>query len=254
MGRPITLFTGQWTDLSLETLAEKAEEWGYDGLELACWGGHFDVEQAVENKDYCDERKKLLGKCDLEVWAISNHSVGQMVLDPNDYRSDGWVPAELKGKPEEKTAWAIEEMKRTAVAARKLGISVVNGFTGSSIWHLVYPYPPLDADDIRKGYDLFAERWGPILDVFQENGIKFALEVHPTEIAFDIYSTELALSAIGNHPAFGFNFDPSHLLWQMVDPVEFIWSFPDRIFHVHAKDAKNDRHGDCSIDHLLCCR
>jgi sugar phosphate isomerase/epimerase len=195
VGRPITLVTGQWTDLSLETLSQKAAKWGYDGLELACWGGHFDVGQGASSKAYCEQHKALLGQYGLKVWAISNHLAGQMVLDPNDHRSDDWAPAELRGKPEEKSAWAAEEMKRTAIAARNMGVSVVNGFTGSSIWHLFYPFPPLDADDIKKGYDLFAERWGPILDVFQDNGIKFALEVHPTEIAFDIYSTHMALTA-----------------------------------------------------------
>ena len=247
MGRPITLVTGQWPAHPLETLAQKASGWGYDGLELACWGGHFDVAKGAEGTQYCEERKALLARYGLNVWAISNHLVGQMVLDPNDHRSDDWVPEELKGKPEEKSEWAIAEMKRTAVAARNMGVSIVNGFTGSSIWHLVYPFPPLDPDDVKKGYDLFAERWGPILDVFQENGVKFALEVHPTEIAFDIYSTHMALEAIGHHPAFGFNFDPSHLLWQMVDPVQFIREFPDRIFHVHAKDAVTNFDGRAGV-------
>lgn len=237
MGRPVTIFTGQWADLALEVMAKKAAEWGYDGLELACWGDHFEVGKAWNSKEYCEGQKAILAGHGLKVWAISNHITGQMVLDPNDSRSDVWVPAELHGKPEEKALWAIEEMKRTALAAKELGVSVVNGFTGSSIWRYIYPFPPLNENDIKEGYDLFAERWGPIFDVYQENGIKFALEVHPSEIAFDIYSTRMALDAVGNHPAFGFNFDPSHLLWQMVDPVEFIREFPDRIYHVHIKDA-----------------
>jgi len=99
---------------------------------------------------------------------------------------------------------------------------------------------------IDDGFKLFADRWNPILDVFAENGIKFALEVHPTEIAFDIYTAQRALEAINHRPEFGFNFDPSHLLWQFVDPVEFIRAFPDRIYHVHVKDtivALNGRSG-----------
>lgn len=247
MGRPVTIFTGQWADLPLAVMAEKAGKWGYDGLELACWGDHFEVSKAHESKAYCDDRKAILAKHGLKVWSVSNHLTGQMVLDPNDHRSDAWVPAELRGKPEEKSAWAAEEMKRTAVAAKNLGVSVVNGFTGSSIWRYIYPFPPLHDNDIKQGFDLFAERWGPILDVFQQNGTRFALEVHPTEIAFDIYSTQMALEAVGNHPAFGFNFDPSHLLWQMVDPVEFIREFPDRIYHVHVKDAITALNGRTGI-------
>lgn len=247
MLRPVTLFTGQWADLPLATLAEKAQAFGYDGLELACSGDHFVVERALNEDGYVEKQRALLAERNLKVWAISNHLVGQMVLDPNDHRSDAWVPAELAGDPEGKRAWAIEEMKRTAKAAKRLGVSVVTGFTGSSIWRYIYPWPPVSADDIKKGYDFFAEKWGPILDVFAENGVKFALEVHPTEIAFDLYSSQRALEAVGHHPAFGFNFDPSHLLWQGVDPAEFIYTFPDRIFHVHMKDVKLNMNGRAGV-------
>ena len=128
-------------------------------------------------------------------------------------------------------------MKNTARAAQKLGVKVVNGFTGSSIWHLLYSFPPVSPAMIDDGFKLLAERFNPILDVFAECGVKFALEVHPTEIAFDLYSTERALEALNYRKEFGFNFDPSHLIWQGVDPVEFIRAFPDRIYHVHMKDA-----------------
>lgn len=236
--RPITLFTGQWADLPLETLAAKVSSWGYDGLELACWGDHFEIGKAVSDEGYCDAKRALLKKRGLDCWALGAHLIGQLVLDPNDHRTDAWVPGELAGDPEGKRAWAIEEMKRAARAAKRFGVKVVNGFTGSPIWHFIYPFPPVTKEDIKKGYDRFAEVWGPILDVFQEEGVKFALEVHPGEIAFDLYSAEMALEAIGHHPAFGFNFDPSHLIWQQVDPVQFLYRFPDRIFHVHAKDAE----------------
>ena len=159
------------------------------------------------------------------------------MLDHNDARTDDWVPAAIRGDAKKKTEWAIQEMKDTARAAQRLGVKVVNGFTGSSIWHLLYSFPPVSDATIDEGFKLFADRWNPILDVFKECGVKFALEVHPTEIAFDIYTAERALKAVNHRPEFGFNFDPSHLLWQMVDPVEFIRAFPDRIYHVHVKDA-----------------
>jgi sugar phosphate isomerase/epimerase len=237
MARPVTLFTGQWADLPLEVLAQKAKSWGYDGLELACWGDHFEVEKALADPGYCQGRRDLLAKYGLNVWAISTHLVGQMVCDPNDFRTDGFAPAALAGKPEEKRAWAIETVKKTAHAAKKLGVSVVNGFTGSSIWHLLYTFPPFDMKVIDEGYQFFADKWNPILDVFKAEGVKFALEVHPTEIAFDIVTAKRALQALGNRPEFGFNFDPSHLLWQGVNPARFIKEFPDRIYHVHMKDA-----------------
>ncbi|MCC6445736.1 MAG: sugar phosphate isomerase/epimerase [Armatimonadetes bacterium] len=237
MARPVTLFTGQWADLPLETLAQKAASWGYDGLELACWGDHFDVRQAAESKDYCKGRHDLLGKYGLKVWAVSNHLAGQLVCDVNDKRAEAFAPKETHGDPEKMRAWAVEEMKLTARAAANLGVKVVNGFTGSSIWHMLYSFPPVGPKDIDAGFAFFAEKWNPILDVFDEVGVRFALEVHPTEIAYDIYTTRRALEAIGKREAFGFNFDPSHLIWQGMNPAKFIDEFSDRIYHVHMKDA-----------------
>ena len=238
MARPVTLFTGQFADLPLTELAKKASEWGYDGLELACWGDHFDPARGAADPAYCEGQKNILKENNLSVYAISNHLAGQLVCDlNNDTRSDGFAPADCAGSPEKKRAWAVETMKQTAIAAKNMGLKVVNGFTGSSIWHLIYSFPPVSKHQIDDGLKFFADMWNPILDVFDENGVKFALEVHPTEIAFDLITAERALEAIGRREAFGFNFDPSHLEWQGVDPVKFLKAFPDRIYHVHMKDA-----------------
>lgn len=238
MSRPVTLFTGQWADLPLEILAEKAASWGYDGLELACWGDHLDVEKAAKDKNYCRKQRAILEKHGLKLFAISNHLAGQLVCDPNsDSRSDAFAPAHCAGDSERKRAWAVEAMKNTARAAQNLGVEVVNGFTGSSIWHLLYSFPPVPESMIDAGFRYFADMWNPIFDMFDACGVRFALEVHPTEIAFDIVTAHRALRAVGHRKTFGFNFDPSHLHWQMVDPVRFIQEFPDRIYHVHMKDA-----------------
>jgi len=239
MARPVTLFTGQWADLSLETLAEKAAEWGYDGLELACWGDHFDVGRAIGEPDYCQGRRDLLARHGLEVFAISNHLVGQAVCDRIDDRHRAIVPAHVwgDGLPEGVRERAAEEMKDTARAAAKLGVEVVNGFTGSAIWHLLYSFPPVASEMIEAGFRDFAKRWNPILDVFDEVGVRFGLEVHPTEIAFDIASAQRAVDAVGGRRAFGFNYDPSHFGYQGVDYVGFIERFADRIVHVHMKDV-----------------
>lgn len=239
MPRPVTLFTGQWADLKLDDLARRAKEFGYRGLELACWGDHFEVDRALADEGYCAERRELLERYDLEVHAISTHLVGQAVLDVIDARHQAILPPHVwgDGNPTGVNERAAEELKNTARAAQRLGVEVVNGFTGSSIWHLLYSFPPVPGEMIDAGYDLLAERFHPILDVFAECGVRFALEVHPTEIAFDLYSAERTLAALDRREEFGFNFDPSHLLWQGVDPVEFIRAFPDRIYHVHIKDA-----------------
>lgn len=241
MPRPVTLFTGQWADLPLATLVGKTSLFGYDGNELACWGDHFDVGAATgpDAVAYCKGRHELLAKGGLKVWAISNHLIGQAVLDRIDARHQAILPPHVwgDGQPDGVNQRAAEEMKKTAVAAKNLGVKVVNGFTGSPIWHLLYSFPPNLPHQIDEGYQLLAERWIPILNVFAENEVKFALEVHPTEIAFDIASARSALDALDNHPAFGFNYDPSHLAYQGVDYVQFIYEFGDRILHAHMKDV-----------------
>jgi sugar phosphate isomerase/epimerase len=239
MPRPVTLFTGQWADLPFDELGKLIREFGYDGTELACWGDHFDVAAALKDDGYCKRKREQLAKFNLSCSAISNHLVGQAVCDIIDERHKSILPPYVwgDGDPAGVNKRAAEEMKNTARAAQRFGIEVVNGFTGSSIWHLLYSFPPVPESMIERGFELFAERWNPILDVFGECGVRFALEVHPTEIAFDLYTAKRALEAIGNRPEFGFNFDPSHLIWQGVDPVEFIREFPDRIYHMHVKDA-----------------
>lgn len=239
MARPVTLFTGQWADLPLDDLARKASEFGYDGLELACWGDHFEVQQASEDANYVNSKREQLDNHDMQCHAISAHLVGQAVCDPIDERHQAILPDYIwgDGDPAGVNERAAEEMKATARAAQKFGVEVVNGFTGSGIWHLLYSFPPVPESMIEKGFEDFAAAWNPILDVFGECGVRFALEVHPTEIAFDIYTAHRALEALGHREEFGFNFDPSHLIWQGVDPVEFIREFPDRIYHVHVKDA-----------------
>jgi sugar phosphate isomerase/epimerase len=239
MTRPVTLFTGQWADLPLETLARKAREWGFDGLELACWGDHFDVARALAEDDYCQGRRDLLARHGLQVFAISNHLVGQAVCDAVDDRHKSILPPRVwgDGNAAGVHARATKEMQDTALAAARLGVKVVPGFTGSSIWPLLYSFPPVPDAWIDAGYEDFAARWNPILDVFDEVGVRFALEVHPTEIAFDISSAQRALEAIGHRASFGFNFDPSHFGYQGADYLEFIDRFPDRIYHVHMKDV-----------------
>ncbi|HZU13435.1 MAG TPA: sugar phosphate isomerase/epimerase family protein [Chloroflexota bacterium] len=250
MGRPITLFTGQFADLPLAELAPMARAWGYDGLELACWGDHFEVDRALNEPGYVEQKRTLLEENGLGCWAISNHLVGQAVADRLiDERHKSVLPDRVwgSGDPEEVRRRAAQEMIDTARAARAFGVDQVNGFTGSPIWHLLYSFPPNNWDVVEAGYREFAERWGPIMDAFDEVGVRFGLEVHPTEIAYDIVTTERALDAIGRRPAFGINFDPSHLQHQFVDAVLFLETFADRIYHVHIKDSARTLNGRTSI-------
>ncbi len=264
MRRTVTLFTGQWADLPLVELLPLVKKMGYDGVELACWGDHFDVARALQEGSYVNDLAELLAGHGLVSRAISNHLVGQAVCDLIDERHQAILPKEIwgDGNPEAVRRRAASRMADTARAARlfhdalskrqKAASStrparmVVNGFTGSSIWHALYAFPPTSQEYLEKGFADFAARWIPILDVFKQHDVHFALEVHPTEIAFDLASARRALNAVQNHPSFGFNYDPSHLGYQGVDYVKFIREFPDRIFHAHIKDAWWG-HGDGSV-------
>jgi sugar phosphate isomerase/epimerase len=229
MTRPITLFTGQWADLPFEKVCELAAGWGYDGLEIACWGDHLDPWRWDE-PGYVEGKLAVLRRHGLQVWAISNHLKGQAVCDdPIDQRHRDILPDIVwgDGDPEGVRRRAAEEMKNTARLAAKLGVTTVVGFTGSSIWKYVAMFPPVSQEAIDAGYQDFADRWNPILDVFDEVGVRFAHEVHPSEIAFDYWTTVRTL-----------------------DPVSFIWDFKDRIYHVDCKDSKrrlvNGRNGRLS--------
>lgn len=250
MPRPVTLFTGQWADLPFEEVCRLAGEWGYDGLEIACWGDHLDVYRAAEDDAYVAERKEILERHGLGLWAISNHLKGQAVCDdPIDFRHQAIVGERVwgDGDAEGVRRRAAEELKTTAIAARRLGVDTVVGFTGSKIWQYVAMFPPVPQSVIDDGYQDFADRWNPILDVFDSEGVRFAHEVHPSEIAYDYWSTVAALDAVDRREAFGLNWDPSHMVWQQLDPVGFLVDFADRIYHVDCKDTKmatgNGRNG-----------
>ncbi len=239
MPRPVTLFTGQWADLPLTELAPRAKEMGFDGLELACWGDHLDVQKGATDKEYCAAQRKILEDNGLQLFAISNHLAGQAVCDVIDERHQAILPPHVWGDGEAQgvNQRAADEMKATARTAANLDLKVVNGFTGSSIWPYLYSFPPVSPAAIDKGFEDFAAKWNPILDVFDECGVRFGLEVHPTEIAFDIVTAERALEALNHREAFGFNYDPSHFGYQHVAYVDFIREFRDRIYHVHMKDV-----------------
>ncbi len=235
--RPVTLFTGQWADLPFEEMCKKASEWGYDGLEIACWGDHMDVKKAATSPEYVEEKKRILEKYNLKVWALGAHLAGQCVGDLYDKRLDNFAPPEVKGNPEKIREWAIQEMKYTAQAAKNMGVKVVTGFMGSPIWKFWYSFPQTTEEMIEEGYDEIVNLWTPIFDEFDKNGVKFALEVHPTEIAFDYYTTRKLFEKFNYRETLGINFDPSHLIWQGMKPHLFIRAFKDRIYHVHMKDA-----------------
>ena len=247
MSRPVTIFSGQWADLPFEVLCEKVKDFGYDGIEIACWGDHIDLKKAATDIKYVDGRKAILKKYGLKSWALGTHLPGQCVGNAWDTRLDGFAPSALAGKPEEIRKWAIQEMKYAAQAAKNMGIKVVTGFMGSPIWAYWYSFPQTSEKMIDDAFARIVQLWTPIFDEFDKCGVKFALEVHPTEIAFDYYTAERLLKEFKNRKTLGFNFDPSHLVWQGVSPVIFIRDFASKIYHVHMKDVAVNLDGKAGI-------
>jgi len=237
MARPVTLFSGQWADLPFEEFSSKVKGFGYDGIEIACWGDHMDVRRAATDRSYVESKKAVLARNGLKVWALGSHLAGQCVGDSPDPRLDNFVPSAVKGKPAEIRQWAVEEMKATARAAKAMDCKVVTGFMGSPIWAAWYSFPQTTEESVKAAFDQIVHLWTPIFDEFDAQGVKFALEVHPTEIAYDFYTAQRLLEAFQHRPTLGFNFDPSHLIWQGMKPELFVRDFGPKIYHVHMKDA-----------------
>jgi sugar phosphate isomerase/epimerase len=250
MSRPILLSSDRWADLPLETLVPQVAEWGYQGLDLSCWGDHFEVQRALSEEEYCSGKLALLRQNELEAPVISHHRLGQVIcdiLDPTRHRD--LVPDYVwgDGQPAGVLERAIQEMIGTIQAAQKLGASVVSCYCGSPLWPGVAGFPPLTPPLISGALRDFAHRWTPILDACQESGLRLALEVRPGQLAFDLTSAEMVLDAIHGREEFGFTFDPVPLYWQGIDPVEFLRRFPERIYHVHVSDATMTLNGRAGL-------
>lgn len=246
MARPVTLFTTQWGDLSLPDVCRLAEQMGYDGLELTK-DAHFNAEKAAKDPEYAEDIKALLKKHGLGVWAISAHLTGQCIGDAErwayDPRLNNFVPSKFAGRPDEIRKWSVEQMMLTAHAAKNMQVSIVTFFTGSPIWKFWYSFPQTTEEMIEEGYRKTKELWEPIFDEYDKCGVRLALEIHPGEIAFDYWTTERLLKNFSYRPTIGINFDPSHLVWQGIDPAMFLYDFQDRIYHVHIKDVKMNLNG-----------
>ena len=233
----VTLCTIQWADMPFDELCTLAKKMGYDGLEVACWGNGIDLDRALSDESYVDWMKENLRKNGLVMTALAVHIIGQCVGDDPDPRLNNFAPSALANKPEAIRQWAIDTMMKVPVVAAKFGVHVVTGFTGSPIWKYMYSFPQTTEEMIEAGFNRIVELWNPILDVFKKCDVKFALEVHPGEIAFDYYSTKRLLAKFADRKEFGLNFDPSHLIWQGIKPHLFLNDFIDRVYHVHMKDA-----------------
>lgn len=237
MKRRITICSGQFGDLPLEEFCHVMSAIGYEGLEIST-ASHVDIHKASSSPAYTEQIKATLAQYEMKIGSISAHLIGQCVSDRYDSRLDNFTPARLAGKPQEIREWATDGMIATAYAAKALDVEVVTCFLGSPIWAFWYSFPQTTQQMVEEGFQRVKELWSPIFDEYDKCGVKLALEVHPTEIAFDYWSTKKLLETLSYRPTLGLNFDPSHLLWQGIDPVVFLHDFAPYVYHVHMKDVK----------------
>jgi sugar phosphate isomerase/epimerase len=229
------IFTVLFGDQPLEKVASYVASLGYQAVELPAGplSTHLDLHDILNGG--ARRLLKLISDSGLVISALSNGIAGQLSMGPLDSSTDAWAPGM---SPEQKVAFAVQNLKDTARAASELEVPVITGLIGSHVWDKWYIFPPANEKLYEEAFQVFADRWNPVLDEFKKCGVKWALEVHPTGIAYNIETAQMALKALDNRPEFGFNFDPSHLHWQLIDPVIFIKTFGPKIFHCHAKDAE----------------
>ncbi len=226
---------------SLETIADWVAGLGYKGIQIPSWDGRlFDLNLAAESQTYCDDVKGMLADKGLAITELSTHLQGQLVaVHPGyDAQFDGFAPPEVHNNPKARQEWAVQQVKNAAIASRRLGLTAHATFSGALAWPYFYPWPARPAGLVEDAFDELARRWKPILDVFDENGVDAAYEIHPGEDLHDGVTFEMFLERVGNHPRANILYDPSHFVLQQLDYLAFIDIYRDRIKCFHVKDAE----------------
>jgi len=226
---------------SLETIADWVAGLGYKGIQIPSWDERlFDLSKAAESQTYCDEIKGMLADKGLSITELSTHLQGQLVaVHPAfDAQFDGFAPAEVHGNPKGRQEWAVQQVKNAAIASRRLGLTAHATFSGALAWPYFYPWPARPVGLVEDAFDELARRWKPILDVFEDNGVDAAYEIHPGEDLHDGVTFEMFLERVGNHPRANILYDPSHFVLQQLDYLAYIDIYHERIKCFHVKDAE----------------
>lgn len=226
---------------SLDAIGKWAAGLGYKGVQIPSWDARLlDLKKAADSKAYCDEVKGTLGAHGLEITDLSTHLQGQLVaVHPAfDEAFDGFAAPEVRGNPQARQKWAVEQMMFAAKASHNLGLHSHVSFPGALAWPYVYPWPQRPAGLIEAAFDELAKRWKPILDAYDEVGVDVCYEIHPGEDLHDGASFEMFLERVGNHPRCCINYDPSHFVLQQLDYLAFIDIYHERIKAFHVKDAE----------------
>lgn len=226
---------------NLTTICKWAADLGFKGVQIPTWDSRcIDLKKAAESKTYADELKGTIAAAGLEITELSTHLQGQLVACHPAYNElfDGFAPTELKGDLKAKTEWATQQLKYAAKASANLGLNAHATFSGSLLWHTVYPWPQRPAGLVETGFTELANRWKPILDVFNENGVDVCYEIHPGEDLHDGISYEMFLEKVNNHARACLLYDPSHFVLQCLDYISYIDHYHERIKAFHVKDAE----------------
>ena len=226
---------------TLDGLCQWAAELGYKGVQVPTFErGLMDLELAAESQDYCDELKGRVAEAGLEISELSTHLQGQLVAVHPAYADamDAFAVPEVRGNPQARQAWAVEQLKLAARASRRLDLKAHATFSGALLWHTFYPWPQRPAGLVETGFAELGKRWLPILDAFDEAGVDCCFEIHPGEDLHDGASFERFLDAVDQHTRANILYDPSHLILQQLDYLAFIDHYHDRIKAFHVKDAE----------------
>ncbi|OOO29636.1 sugar phosphate isomerase/epimerase [Agrobacterium sp. YIC 4121] len=225
---------------TLDNLGQWAASLGYKGIQVPTDPRLFDLEKAAASKTYCDDIKGRLAQMGIEITELSTHIQGQLVAvhPAYDEMFDGFAPAELRGKPQARQEWAVNQLKYAAKASQHLGLKSHASFSGALAWPFVYPWPQRPAGLVELAFAELGKRWTPILDAFEENGVDLCYELHPGEDLHDGVTFERFLEATGNHPRANILYDPSHFVLQAMDYLDFIDIYHERIRAFHVKDAE----------------
>ncbi len=235
---------------NLKQICEWVAEQGYKAVQLPTWDTRIiDITKAGQSKDYCEEIKGIANEAGLVVSELSTHLQGQLVAVHTafDNMFDGFAPKDLHGKPSARTAWAVEQIKSAARASQHMGIDVMATFSGSLLFHTMYPWPQRPEGLVEEGFKELALRWLPILDHCKENGVDLCYEIHPGEDLHDGVTFERFLEATGHHKSVKILYDPSHFVLQQLDYLQYIDFYHEYIRMFHVKDAEFNPNGKSGV-------
>jgi sugar phosphate isomerase/epimerase len=234
----------------LETICKWAASLGFKGVQIPTTDKRFiDLKKVAESKTYADEYRGIVESCGVKITELSTHLQGQLVAvhPAYDILFDGFAPKSVHGNPKARTAWAIDQLKLAAKASKNLGLDVHVTFSGSLLWHTVYPWPQRSKGLVGEGFKELAKRWLPILNVYDKNGVDLCYEVHAGEDLHDGITFERFLEATGNHPRVNLLYDPSHFILQQLDYLQYIDHYHSFIKMFHVKDAEYNPNGKCGV-------